>query len=167
MRIGIVSDSHGRAERLKAAVEALRSAGAEAIVHCGDIGSLECLSCLTAGGLPCYAVAGNMDRRLAGLGEAAGLRGVRFDAKAITVPLGDERQLAVTHGHDWALVRKLVESGEYAYVCCGHSHTPSDTREGACRVINPGALYNCRTYTAAVLDTATDELQLLTIEAKT
>ncbi|RPH58150.1 MAG: metallophosphoesterase, partial [Burkholderiales bacterium] len=37
MRICIVSDSHDRAPMLAAAVSAARQAGAQAVVHCGDV----------------------------------------------------------------------------------------------------------------------------------
>ena len=162
MKIGIVSDSHGQAKRLAAAVAALRTAGAEALVHCGDLGSTECLSVLAEAHVPCYAVAGNMDLHIDGLSEAAAARGVCFHPQFVTVPLGDGRTLAATHGNTGQM-RKLVNSGDYAYVCCGHTHKAADIRDGDVRVINPGALYHCRPYTVALLDTVTDELHLLTI----
>ncbi|MCJ7543028.1 MAG: metallophosphatase family protein [Phycisphaerae bacterium] len=163
MKIGILSDSHGQLKRLKSALEALQAAGAEALVHCGDHGSVECLAALAAPGLPCYTVAGNMDRSAEVLADAAKASGVCFDRRVVIVPLGDGRTLAAAHGNDAALLRQLVSSGRHAYVCCGHAHKFSDQRAGPVRVINPGALYHCRPYTVAVLDTATDELHVLTL----
>lgn len=163
MRIGIVSDSHGHADRLRAALQALQDAGAEVIVHCGDLGSVQCLALLGETHLPCYAVAGNMDRHVAGLAEAADLHAVHFDEKMVHMPVGDGRELAVTHGNDAAVLRQVIESGRFAYVCCGHSHRFSDIRAGDIRLINPGALHNCRSYTAAVLDSATDELRMIPV----
>jgi putative phosphoesterase len=163
LKIGIVSDSHGHADRLRAALQSLRAAGAEAIVHCGDIGSVECLAALGETNLPCYAVAGNVDQHVEGLADAAGLHGVCFNERMVSLPLGDGRELAATHGSDVPLLSGLVSSGRFAYVCCGHSHRFSDTRDGDVRLINPGALHNCRVHSAAVLDTDSDDLLKLTI----
>lgn len=163
MKIGILSDSHGQLKRLEAALEALRAAGVDVLVHCGDHGSVECLAALGACGLPCYTVAGNMDRHVDALADAAAAAGVCFDRRVVTVPLGDGRTLAAAHGSDAALLRELVSSGQHAYVCCGHAHKFSDQRAGPVRVINPGALHHCRPYTVAVLDTDTDGLRALTI----
>jgi putative phosphoesterase len=162
VRIGILSDSHGQIKRLQAAIDALRAAGAEVLVHCGDLGSVQCLSALATCGLESYAVAGNMDRPVEVLGTAAG-GGVHFDREVVTVPLGDGRTLAATHGHDAALLRRLVSSGRHAYVCCGHAHKFSDERKDGVRVINPGALHHARPYTVALLDTSTDELRVLKV----
>lgn len=163
MKIGILSDSHGQLQRLRAAVEALRAAGAEVLVHCGDVGSAECLAALAAAGLPCYAVIGNMDLHLNGLADLAAGCGVYLDARMVTVPLGDGRTLAATHGNDGRLLRQLVAGGAHAYVCHGHTHKLSDARQGAVRVINPGALHHARSHTAVLLDTSTDELKVLTL----
>ena len=46
MKIGIVSDSHGKTSRLRNALQLLADAGAELIVHCGDICSTDCLKLL-------------------------------------------------------------------------------------------------------------------------
>ncbi len=163
MKIGILSDSHGHVDRLQAAVQTLRAAGVEAIVHCGDVGSRECLSVLADSAVPSYAVAGNMDRDIGALAEAATLYGVGFHERVVTVPLDDGRQLAVLHGHDAGLLQQLVAGGPYAYICRGHTHKAADVRTAGVRVINPGGLHHCRPYTVAVLDTRTDELQFLPV----
>jgi putative phosphoesterase len=161
VKIGILSDSHGQLKRLETALGALLSAGAEVLVHCGDLGSVECLAALAATGLPCYAVAGNMDRHVEALVDAAARHGVHFDGRVVTVPLGDGRTLAAVHGNDVALLRQLVASAQHAYVCFGHAHKFSDRRTGPVRAINPGALHHCRPYTVALLDTDSDELNVL------
>ena len=43
MVLGILSDTHGHARRTAAAVRLLEQLGAEAFVHCGDIGSPDVL----------------------------------------------------------------------------------------------------------------------------
>jgi putative phosphoesterase len=166
LKIGILSDSHGHVDRLRAAVQTLRTAGVETIVHCGDVGPVECLSVLAASAVPCYVVAGNMDHDVQALAEAAALHGVCFHERFVAVPLDDGRQLAVLHGHDVIQLNRLLVNGEYAYVCRGHTHKAADVRTGDVRVINPGGLHNCRPYTVAVLDTQTDDLQFLPVSLK-
>jgi putative phosphoesterase len=167
LKIGILSDSHGHLERLAAAVAALQTAGAEAIVHCGDVGSLECLEALAVATTPCYVVTGNIDRHyVKALAEAAAGHGLCFHEQVITVPLGDGRTLAAVHGHDEALLKQLVAGGQYAYVCHGHTHKVADTRADHVRIINPGALHNCHPYTVAVLNTDTDALQVIPVTLK-
>ena len=72
--IGLISDTHGYVDpRLAAAF-----AGVEAIVHAGDVGGVEVLDALRAMA-PLYAVRGNNDEKLGGLGLPlrAGLRARR------------------------------------------------------------------------------------------
>jgi len=166
MRIGIVSDTHGRTDRLRAALEALSARGAAAVVHCGDVGSAACLELLGASGLAAYAVAGNMDRHPEQLAEAARPAGVTFDRDVIELPLGDGWSLAATHGDDRSLLTELVAGGAHRYVCHGHTHSRRDETFGPCRLINPGALRSPKEPprpSAALLDTDADTVEFLDV----
>jgi hypothetical protein len=140
---------------------ARRSVGA--VVHCGDIGSLPCLEALGAGGVEAYAVAGNMDRRLEDLEQQARLCNVHFARDFVAVPIGGGRCLAATHGDNGRLLDALLHASDYAYVCHGHSHRLRDERIGGVRVVNGGALSRAARHTAAVLDTDTDELEIIDV----
>ncbi len=59
MKIGIVSDSHDRALALAGAVAAAQAAGAQAIVHCGDLIGANTLRPLFELGVPVHFVNGN------------------------------------------------------------------------------------------------------------
>jgi len=59
MKICVVSDSHDRAPMLAAAVAAGRDAGAEHVVHCGDVIGANTLRPLLEIGLPVHVVHGN------------------------------------------------------------------------------------------------------------
>ena len=59
MKIGILSDTHDQVERASRAVSALIEAGAETIIHCGDITGRDVV--LECGGLPSIYVFGNND----------------------------------------------------------------------------------------------------------
>ena len=159
MKIGIVSDSHAKADRLRRALTALIARGAQAVVHCGDIGSTACLDALAAAGVPAYAVAGNMDRHLDRLQAAARKGGVRLSLETVLLPLGGGSYLAATHGHEPATVAHLLAERRFAYVCLGHTHQVRDERVGTTRVINPGALHHAHPPTVALLDTDADTVE--------
>ena len=166
MRIGIVSDSHGKHRLLAAAMEVFARRSVEAVVHCGDVGSARCARVLGEVGVPTYLAHGNMDRSAAHLGRVASAAGITFDRTFVHVPIDGGRFLAALHGHDHALLKELIEGGQFPYVVHGHTHRFSDRRLGAVRVINPGALYNNRFPgypTAAVLDTASDTLEMIVV----
>jgi uncharacterized protein len=166
MIIGILSDTHGRDARLKAALEILRQRGAQAVVHCGDIGTFECLEILGQCGIAAYAVAGNVDAHLPNLEAQALKAGVTFSSEVVEVPLSKGQYLVATHGHDEAILSELLVGQQFPYVCHGHTHKTRDERIGSVRVINPGALFNCRGpnyHTVALLDTQTDELEFLKV----
>jgi hypothetical protein len=166
MIIGIVSDSHGRTDRLAAALELLRDRGARAVVHCGDVGGLEDLKVLGRCGLVAWAVLGNVDRHVQRLLEAAWGLGIDASAEVVQVDLSDGRRLAATHGHDGAQLRELIAQGQFAYVCHGHSHLRRDDRIGGTRIINPGALHRSAPPSLAVLDTVADRLEFLELTAR-
>ena len=158
--LGILSDSHGRAETTRRAVAALREAGADVLLHLGDLGTEEVIDELV--GHRARIVFGNCDLDETRLGRYAELVGVEVDH-----PLGEltvaGRRIVFTHGHLAALM-----SGALAqrpdYLLHGHTHQFRDERSDGVRIINPGALFRASRYTAVVLDPARDRLQVLEIE---
>jgi len=164
MKIGIVSDTHGRVDLLRLALDAFAGRGVQAVVHCGDIDSRACLEALAELGVPAYAVGGNMDtpdhdNPDAGLSSTAAA-GVTFAWESLTFPTA-EGFVAVTHGHLPDVFAKLVNNPANKFVLHGHTHSQRDEhfdRRGAdpVHVINPGALSRPRhpTHpTVATLDT--------------
>ena len=177
MRIGILSDSHGKSKRLARGIDLLIDASAEAIVHCGDIENVEGIQLLGDSHLPSYLAAGNMDvSRFGRLQTAADSCGVIFAADFVAVPLDDgdgdgdsmvRKYLAATHGKDEQLLDELIRGEQYPYVCHGHTHRTSDQRINSTRVLNPGALYHPRGgtgRTVMLLDTDTDTVKIITVE---
>ncbi len=167
MKIGIVSDSHGKTQQLGRALEILTRRGAEIIVHCGDILSEECVEQLGACGRDAYLVAGNIDRsHLRGIRMTSAREGVHFAHDFITVPIGDDQHLAATHGHFESLLDELVHSGRFRYVCHGHTHQRRDETFHQTRILNPGALNQPRdtkNHTLMLLDTETDTVEVITV----
>ena len=162
MLIGIVSDTHGKADRLRRAMSLLVARSAQAVVHCGDLGSFECLEAMAEFSLPCYAVGGNMDCVLEDLEQRARLCGVQFGRDFICVPIDQGRTLAVTHGNNPAVLASLA-SGEHAYLCHGHTHQMRNEQIDQLRVINPGALHHARPLTIALLDTQADTVEFIQV----
>lgn len=148
-------------------MEIFIAAGADVVVHCGDICSADDVELLSMGpsGRPQpYLVAGNMDRDRAALRAAAERWNVRYHDEVIEVPLGDGEYLVAVHGHIPSLLGDLIGDEQFPYVCHGHTHETRDERVGMARVINPGAIFRARPLTVAILDTETDELAYLEVE---
>lgn len=159
MKVGILSDTHDQVGRTSLAVSALIGAGAEVLVHCGDITRpavvLEC------SGIPCYYVFGNNDYDHDALGRAIRGSGGISLGRGGMIEL-DGKRIAVTHGDSSREVRRLIEL-DPDYLLFGHSHSAADDRRGAIRWINPGALHRADPHSVAVLDLGTDVLEFLTI----
>jgi uncharacterized protein len=126
MRVGLISDTHGLLRpEVFAAFE-----GVEAIVHAGDIGSLEILTELEAIA-PVTSVWGNTDgldvrERLPEIArvELAGLR------------------VVVVHGQQYGspnAERVAAEHPEADLVVFGHSHRPEIRQIGKTLAVNPGS----------------------------
>ncbi len=146
---------------LAEAVDLLVQRGAERIVHCGDLEDPESLAVLAHSAVPCFAVAGNMDRRIEPLARRARECGVCFGAEAVIVPLGGKDYLSATHGHDRAVVRRLLSQPQCRYLCLGHTHRRRDERIGDVRVINPGAVHRAHPRSVALLDTDADTVEFI------
>jgi hypothetical protein len=117
--VGVISDTHGlvRPEALAAL------AGADHIVHAGDIGALEVLAALAAIA-PVTAVRGNNDH---------GPWALRLPA-ATTVRVGDVRLHVLHDVHELAIDPHTVD-----VVISGHSHRPVNERRDGVLYFNPGS----------------------------
>lgn len=167
MILGILSDTHGQRRTTAAALRLLRELGAEAFVHCGDVGGPQILD--EFAGLRAWVLHGNMDdadtARLYGAGDCGVTTGV---SGPLRIEL-DGRALVVFHGHEAEFARWLAAldakgvlppaAGCCDYILHGHTHRVRDVRAGAVRIINPGALYRAAVHTVATLDLRSDLLQ--------
>ena len=168
-RIGLLSDSHGRATATAEGAAQLAAAGAERLVHLGDVGTPEVLDAMLVPGasggetLPGHVVFGNTDADVAGLSEHARRLGL-----SVEHPVGrlrfDGVELVFCHGHEGRPMNAALDEG-VAYLCHGHTHRQKDQRQGPTRVINPGALFRARQYSVALLTTETDDLAFLPVDA--
>ncbi|MBE7420286.1 MAG: metallophosphoesterase family protein [Ideonella sp.] len=144
MKICIVSDSHDRADPLAEAVRAGKAAGAETVIHCGDLIGAQSLKPALAAGLPVHLIHGN------NLGDAVALqrlsRGsggqVQYHGADARLELGG-RRVFVVHYDDYGYA--MACTGDWELVCCGHSHRAEVRRVDAVRggsswLVNPGTV---------------------------
>ncbi|MBT3296127.1 MAG: metallophosphoesterase family protein [Verrucomicrobia bacterium] len=163
MRIGLMSDSHGKTRLLERAIEIVLGLKAEAIVHCGDICSMESLRLLRGAGVPAWLVAGNMDRDMRHrLDASAQGSTVTYWHSTVEVPIENDTYLIATHGDNEDLLAELIRGEQFPYICHGHTHHARDVRQGQTRIICPGALAGPRHPhfpTVALLDTVADTVE--------
>lgn len=118
MLVGLVSDTHGYIDpRL---VEALSRC--EAIIHAGDVGGTHVLEGLSEIA-PVYAVQGNNDLPLGGLG----------------LPSQRDIELGGAWFHVVHELRQARPSAATTAVVCGHSHRVLNERRDGLLYLNPGA----------------------------
>jgi uncharacterized protein len=159
MRLGILSDTHDKVERTRAAVGLLVDSGAEALIHCGDITIPEVVYELAP--LPSYFVFGNCDFELTDLRQAISAIG-GFCLERGGMIERDGRRLAVTHGDSsHELTRLGAEHPDYLF--SGHTHQALDVQRGPTRFINPGALHRAARRTVVLLDCASGRLEMLPV----
>jgi putative phosphoesterase len=158
--IGILGDTHDRADATAAGVRALRDRGAEFFIHTGDVGSETVLDQLA--GLAAVFVWGNNDWDRTSLERYATNLGLTCGGDMYRLTL-DGKEIAIAHGDDDQAIRGVLAGQTLDYLFTGHTHHPHDKRSGRTRWVNPGALYRARRKTVAALDLATDRLTLLTV----
>ena len=158
-RLGIISDTHGRAETARRAIELLRARGATHIVHLGDVGSESVLDHLA--GLDATVVFGNCDDARS-LGRYAELLGLRVAHPETVIEVKDVR-IGLTHGHLEDAVERLFGAAPH-YLLHGHTHAIRDERIGETRVMNPGALSRAMRLTALLLEPETGVAEWIEIE---
>jgi putative phosphoesterase len=159
MRIGILADSHGRVPVTAHAVRTLLDAGAEMLIHLGDVEREQVIE--TLAGHNARLVFGNCDWNTNALARCAVRQGVTVDDPIGRIKIGS-RQITFTHGHLPHLMQQALADGT-DYLLHGHTHQIRDERIGSTRVINPGALFRAPRYTVGVLEPETDTLEIIEV----
>jgi len=144
MKVCILSDSHDHIPLLDAAVGAAKAAGAEAVLHCGDLVAPSTLHCLEKYRLPVYVIHGNNSGDLYALTRLAhkpdGV--VRYHGMDAGIELAGRRIFLVHYPH---YARAMAVTGDWDLVCCGHSHKTAierlpNIRGGETILVNPGTV---------------------------
>ncbi len=158
--IGVLSDTHGYADRVGRAARLFAERGVRRLFHCGDIGGESVADALT--GFKATYVAGNVDWDFAALNTHIQAADSELNALWAEATVCGKR-LALTHGHNGALLNSLIVGGHYDYVFHGHTHTFRDERVGTTRVVNPGALHGVRAHSVAVIDLTADTVERILV----
>jgi putative phosphoesterase len=164
VRIAVFSDSHDQIAHLEAALAAARAAGAEMLLHCGDLCAPFMLDRLGKGfGGPIHVVFGNNDgdgrllQAIAAKHSHLTLHGIYAELNA-----GD-RAVAMIHYPEPA--RRIAQSGQFALVCYGHNHQKHAETVGDTWLANPGELLGMQgPPTWGLYDTATHDFALHPLE---
>jgi putative phosphoesterase len=161
MRIAVLSDSHGRNERVRAALDEVRARGVTTVIHCGDIEDPATIALFA--GLDAHFVLGNCDWDEPGLRRAIAQAGATLHEGFGHLELG-ERKIAFLHGHEKGRMRDVENSGHFDYFFYGHTHIAKEHVTGPTRVINPGALHRANPKTFVVVDLASGAVESITLE---
>jgi hypothetical protein len=144
VKVCILSDSHDHIALLDAAVAEARAAGAQAVLHCGDVVAPSTLQCLNRHGLPVHVIHGNNTGDLYTLGRLAGRADnvIEYHGMDAVVELGGRRIFLVHYPH---YARAMATTGDFDLVCCGHSHKPKvdhvpNIKGGTTPLVNPGTV---------------------------
>jgi uncharacterized protein len=149
MRLGVISDTHGHAELTRPAIRMLESLEVDAVLHCGDIGSVAVVEMFEK--WPTHFVFGNCDDHTEQL--AAAIRKAGQTCHGLFGDLEFERvRVALLHSHERRRFRETIDSGDYALVCYGHTHVAAVDRHGETLVVNPGAIYRADPHSVAMVD---------------
>ncbi len=121
MKVCILSDSHDNRPLLAAAVHMARAAGAEAILHCGDVVAPGTLEVIRPFGLPLHLIHGNNSGDLYMLARIAAQPANRviYYGQDAGIKLAGRRIFLVHYPH---YAQAMAGTGDWDLVCCGHDH---------------------------------------------
>lgn len=139
MLIAVLSDSHDQIANLEKALAAANAAGAEVLLHCGDLCApfmLDRIGKQFRGAV--HVVAGNND------GDGRLLQTIAANYAHVTLH-GIYAELDFA-GHLCAMIhypepaRRIAQSGHFGLVCYGHDHIKHIESIGPTVLVNPGEL---------------------------
>jgi uncharacterized protein len=144
VKLGIISDSHDRADALAQAVREAKAAGAQAVIHCGDLIGAQTVKPALAHGLPIHLIHGNNvgDTQALHLQMAKSGGLLRYHGSDARIELGG-RRIFVVHYDDYGYA--MACTGDWELVCCGHSHKAearrvANVKGGSTWLVNPGTV---------------------------
>lgn len=144
MKICIVSDSHDRSGALVSAITEAQAAGAEVVIHCGDLIGAQTLRASIKLGLPLHVVHGN------NIGDTMALHNLAAKSDGLLRYHGQDawlelagRRIFVTHYPHYGYA--MACTGDYDLVCHGHSHKAHideqpNVKGGHTWLVNPGSV---------------------------
>jgi len=169
MKICILSDSHDNRPLLEAAVRDAQAAGAEAVLHCGDVVAPSTLEVLRPFKLPVHVIHGN------NIGDAYMMGRIASQATNQTTYYGQDagielagRRIFLVHYPHYA--EAMATTGDWDLVCCGHDHktdirTIDNIKGKSTWLVNPGTVGGIKAPATWVLgDLATMDFTIMPVE---
>ncbi len=147
--IGVISDTHGCADLVRAAADIMREFKVIRVLHCGDIGTREIINILSE--FETDYVFGNCDSMLTmTLTDHIEQKGGTLHGWFGHVEL-DGKKIAFLHGYDENRIQQELFSGNWDMICHGHTHRhllenyrlPEEKRSperDSTILLNPGAI---------------------------
>ncbi len=158
--IGLLSDSHGRRKLTYRAIETLKAAGADVLIHLGDFETTQVIEALA--GTVAHIVFGNCDWNMSEMTDYATRLGLQVDHPIGQIQVGTQI-LRFSHGDYPAAEPQAILDG-VSYYFHGHTHLCRDEMMGETRVINPGALCRATRYTVATLNPQAGQVDFLPVD---
>lgn len=138
MKIAVMSDSHDHLENIENAVELMNGAGADILIHCGDLCSPFVIDRLAAFKGQVHIVFGNNDGDRFTISRIAD----RFENVMIHGEFGTAEtpsgMIAFTHRPEFG--SGLAATGRYIAVFSGHTHRRAVQEARGSQHLNPGEL---------------------------
>jgi putative phosphoesterase len=139
-------------------VRLLESLEVDAVLHCGDIGSIQVVELF--GPWPAHFVFGNCDDDTEAFAAAIARTGQKCHGLFGELEF-EGVNVALLHSHERRRFHNAIESGKYQLVCYGHTHVAAIDRHGATTVLNPGAIYRANPHSIAVVELPSVEATII------
>jgi putative phosphoesterase len=160
VRLGVISDTHGHVDLTRPAVRMLESLEVDAVLHCGDVGSMDVVELFDK--WPTHFVFGNCDENTHAF--AAEIRKAGQTCHGFFGDLTlDGVRIALLHSDDRRKFREAIDSGKYQLVCYGHAHVAAIDKHGETIVLNPGAIYRANPHSIAVVELPAVEATIIEV----
>jgi putative phosphoesterase len=161
MKIAVMSDSHDHLHALRAALRKAKKAGADAVIHCGDLVAPFVISELKTFEGPVHVVFGNNDGDVFLLGKLAAGSNVTLHGGVATLELGGRKVLVV---HDPAAAEAYAATGAYDAVFYGHIHLAGEKTVGKTLLLGAGELMGFKEKPSfAIYDTETNAAERISV----
>lgn len=144
MKICILSDSHDNRALLATAVGDAVDAGAEVVLHCGDVVAPSTLEVIRPFNIPVHVIHGNNNGDLFMMGRIASKSANRthYYGQDAGIELGGRKIFLVHYPH---YAQAMATTGDWDLVCCGHDHkvdirTIKNMSGSSTWLVNPGTV---------------------------
>lgn len=161
LKIAVISDSHDHLIPLRAAIERAKAAGAEALIHCGDLIAPFVLAELRKFEGPVHVVFGNNDGEVHLLTRLAAHTNVEVHGAIAELELGGRKLLAT---HQQRIAEAFAATGRYDAVFYGHVHQAGEARVGDTLLLGAGEIMGFKEPPSfAIYDTETNAAERVSL----